>query len=290
MISGKSKVCGVMAYPVEHSMSPLMHNFYSQQTGTDLAYVPLKVEPDRLKEAVEGAYALNFTGMNVTVPHKQEVMKYLAEIDEDAMAIGAVNTLVRVQGGFKGYNTDAAGLKRAMTEAGIVISGRSCLLFGAGGAARAAACVLAKEGAKEIFVLNRSAGRAEELAKIVNSRYGREVMIPMALEDYGSLKGEGFLAVQTTSVGMHPDVDRAPVEDAAFYQRITTAVDIVYTPMETKFMKYVRAAGGKAIGGLDMLIYQGVIAYELWNPGVTFTPSIIEGARSLMQKELEAAR
>lgn len=290
MISGKSKVCGVMAYPVEHSMSPLMHNFYSEQTGTDLAYVPLKVEPDRLKEAVEGAYALNFTGMNVTVPHKQEVMKYLVDTDEDALAIGAVNTLVRVPGGFKGYNTDAAGLKRAMAAAQIEITGRSCLLFGAGGAARAAACVLAKEGAKEIFVLNRSVGRAEALAEIVNGRYGRKVMIPMALENYSSLEGENFLAVQTTSVGMHPDVDHAPVEDAPFYRKISTAVDIVYTPMETKFMKYVREAGGQAVGGLDMLIYQGVIAYELWNPGVIFTPAIIEGARALMRAELEAAR
>jgi len=112
MISGKSKVCGVMAYPVEHSMSPLMHNYYSEKTGTDLVYVPLKVEPGRVEEAVKGAYALNFTGMNVTVPHKQEVMKYLVDIDEDAKAIGAVNTLVRTDGGYKGYNTDAAGLKR----------------------------------------------------------------------------------------------------------------------------------------------------------------------------------
>ena len=121
-------------------MSPLMHNYYSEKTGTDLVYVPLKVEPGRVEEAVKGAYALNFTGMNVTVPHKQEVMKYLVDIDEDAKAIGAVNTLVRTDGGYKGYNTDAAGLKRAMTEAGIEIRDRTCILFGAGGAARAAAC------------------------------------------------------------------------------------------------------------------------------------------------------
>ena len=256
MISGKSKVCGVMAYPVEHSMSPLMHNYYSEKTGTDLVYVPLKVEPGRVEEAVKGAYALNFTGMNVTVPHKQEVMKYLVDIDEDAKAIGAVNTLVRTDGGYKGYNTDAAGLKRAMTEAGIEIRDRTCILFGAGGAARAAACVLAKEGASVIYVLNRSLEKA----------------------------------VQTTSVGMHPNVDHAPVEDAEFYKKIDTAVDIVYTPMETKFMKYVRAAGGKAVGGLDMLIYQGVIAYELWNPETVFTSEMIDGARVLMREELEASR
>ena len=278
MISGKSKVCGVMAYPVEHSMSPLMHNYYSEKTGTDLVYVPFKVEPGRVEEAVKGAYALNFTGMNVTVPHKQEVMKYLVDIDEDAKAIGAVNTLVRTDGGYKGYNTDAAGLKRAMTEAGIEIRDRTCILFGAGGAARAAACVLAKEGASVIYVLNRSLEKAEALSEIVNERFGRRVMLPMALDDYGKLECSSCLAVQTTSVGMHPNVDHAPVEDAEFYKKIDTAVDIVYTPMETKFMKYVRAAGGKAVGGLDMLIYQGVIAYELWNPETVFTREMIDGA------------
>lgn len=290
MISGKSKVCGVMAYPVEHSMSPLMHNYYSEKTGTDLVYVPFKVEPGRVEEAVKGAYALNFTGMNVTVPHKQEVMKYLVDIDEDAKAIGAVNTLVRTDGGYKGYNTDAAGLKRAMTEAGIEIRDCTCILFGAGGAARAAACVLAKEGASVIYVLNRSLEKAEALSEIVNERFGRRIMLPMALDDYGKLECSSCLAVQTTSVGMHPNVDHAPVEDAEFYKKIDTAVDIVYTPMETKFMKYVRAAGGKAVGGLDMLIYQGVIAYELWNPETVFTREMIDGARVLMREELEAAR
>ena len=125
MISGKSKVCGVMAWPVEHSLSPLMHNFYSEKTDTDLVYIPLKVEPGQIEAAIKGAYALNFAGMNITVPHKQEVMKYLVEMDEAAGAIGAVNTLVRVEGGFKGYNTDAEGLWRAMAGAGITVKGRT---------------------------------------------------------------------------------------------------------------------------------------------------------------------
>ena len=141
-----------------------------------------------------------------------------------------------------------------------------------------------------IYALNRSVEKAEALSEIINERYGRRVMIPMALADYGRLEGSSYLAVQTTSVGMHPNVDHAPVEDEEFYRKIDTAVDIVYTPMETKFMKYVRAAGGKAVGGLDMLIYQGVIAYELWSPETVFTRDIIDGARVLMREELEAAR
>lgn len=291
MISGKSKVCGVMAYPVEHSLSPLMHNFFSEKTGIDLAYVPLKVETDKVGDAVRGAYALNFTGINVTIPHKQEVMKYLLEIDEDAKAIGAVNTLVRLEGGYKGYNTDVPGLLRVMTEAGIAIKGRSCILLGAGGAAKAAAYVLAKEGAGRIYVLNRNTERAVVLSRLINERFGREVMIPMALEAYGKLPDKvRYLAVQTTSVGMYPKTDRAPIEDEAFYKMIEQAVDIVYTPMVTRFMEHVRAAGGKAVGGLDMLIYQGMIAYELWNPEAVFTGEIIEETRRLMVAELEAGR
>ena len=291
MISGKSKVCGVIAYPVEHSLSPLMHNFFSKKTGIDLAYVPLKVAPGCVGEAVKGAYALNFTGLNVTVPHKQEVMKYLPEIDEDARAIGAVNTLVRFDGGYKGYNTDAAAVLRVMTEAGISIKGRSCILLGAGGAAKAVAHVLAKEGAKKIYVLNRGEERAAALSDSVNGRFGRAVMVPMALSDYGKLPAEErYLAVQTTSVGMYPKTDCAPIEDEGFYRMIDLAVDIVYTPMVTRFMEHVRAAGGKAVGGLDMLIYQGITAYELWNPEAVFTEEIMEEARKLMVAELEAGR
>lgn len=146
-MDGKTRVCGLIANPVEHSMSPMMHNFFAQRTGVNLAYVPFKVEEDRVGDAVKGAYALNILGMNVTVPHKQRVMEFLSELDEDARAIGAVNTLVRTEAGYKGYNTDGAGLKRAFAEAGIRTEGEHCLLIGAGGAAKAAAYVLAKGGA-----------------------------------------------------------------------------------------------------------------------------------------------
>ena len=131
-MDGKTKVYGVMGDPIEHSMSPLMHNFYAERTGTDLVYVPFHVNRGTVEMAVKGAFALNIQGMNVTVPHKQDVIKCLEAIDEDAKAIGAVNTLVRTEHGYKGYNTDGAGLKRAMDEAGISIAGEKCILIGAG--------------------------------------------------------------------------------------------------------------------------------------------------------------
>lgn len=282
MTSGKTRVCGVMACPVEHSMSPMMHNFYSEQTGVDMTYVPFKVQPEALEAAVKGAYALNILGLNVTVPHKQAVMDWVCELDEDARAIGAVNTLVRMEGGYKGYNTDADGLLRAMQGAGMRIRDQVCILLGAGGAAKAAAYVLAREGARKVYVLNRSRERAETLAGELNGRMGREVLIPMALADWTQIGETGCLAVQTTSVGMHPHVDAAPIEDAAFYEKLDMAFDAVYTPMETKFMRLAAAAGAKVCNGLDMLLYQGIIAYELWNPQVKIGQETADAARALL--------
>ncbi|MDO5408798.1 MAG: shikimate dehydrogenase [Eubacteriales bacterium] len=282
MTSGKTRVCGVMAYPVEHSMSPLMHNYFAERSGVDLAYVPFKVKPEAVGEAVGGAFALNVLGMNVTVPHKQAVMEHLVEIDEAALAIGAVNTLVRMEDGYKGYNTDAAGLLRTMKETGIQIKDQTCILLGAGGAAKAAAYVLAREGTKKVYLLNRNVERAEQLAKYMNGLFGREVLIPMALDRWNEIPEDGCLAVQSTSVGMHPNVDAAVIEDEAFYRKLSTAFDIVYTPMETRFMKLAAAAGAKTKNGLDMLLYQGVIAFELWNPDVTVSPETIDGARQLV--------
>ena len=146
--------------------------------------------------------------MNVTVPHKQRVMDFLSELDEDARAIGAVNTLVRTDEGYKGYNTDGAGFSRALAKAGIRIEGEHCLLMGAGGAAKAAAYVLAKGGAAKIHILNRNEARARELAGYINTLTGSGLAEALPLEGYRNLpvRKNGYLAVQSTSVGMHPHV------------------------------------------------------------------------------------
>lgn len=287
MINGKTRVCGVMGYPVGHSMSPLMHNLYARRTGTDLEYVPFSVEPGRLEAAVRGAFGLNILGLNVTVPHKQEVMKYVCETDEAARAIGAVNTLVRMDSGYKGYNTDAPGLLRAMREQQISIGGETCILLGAGGAAKAAAYILAREGAARVYLLNRSVGRAGELAEYINDLFGRAVMVPMVTDGWREIPETSCLAVQTTSVGMYPDCQDVVIGEPEFYRKLHTAVDVIYTPMETRFMKLAKEAGAKTMNGLSMLLYQGVIAFELWNSGVTVPENVIEEAREQLLDFLE---
>ena len=287
MISGKTKVYGILANPVEHSLSPAMHNFWSKQTNKDMVYVPLKVEPGQVKEAVKGAWAMNLGGMNVTVPYKQQVMEHLSQIDEDASAIGAVNTLVHAETGYKGYNTDAKGLLRAIKEKNIEIQGKRWVLLGAGGAAKAAGYILMKEGAKQLFILNRSVEKGEALAKELKQIFGKGEVKAMALSQWRELPEGRYSCIQSTSVGMFPDKDHSPIEDSEFFKRIDKAIDIIYTPAETKFMRLVKEAGGAAYNGLDMLIYQGVIAYELWHPDIKLTMEQVKGAKALLTSMLE---
>lgn len=265
-IDGHTRLCGLIGNPVGHTVSPVIHNTLAEREGRNLVYVPFHVEEGQLKKAVEGAFALNALGLNVTVPYKSEVIGCLAEIDGIAEKIGAVNTLVRTGNGYKGYNTDATGLYRAMRSEGIRIEGEEILILGAGGAARAAAFLCVSKGAARIYIMNRTKEKAQKVAEEVNGVFGRECAAALHLEDYGKLPPDRkYPAIQATSVGLYPDVEAAVIEDRAFYERIHTGFDLVYRPSCTRFMKLVRDAGGKAYHGLKMLLYQGVEAYELWN-------------------------
>lgn len=264
-IDGKTRTCGLIGNPVEHTLSPVIHNTLADRLGHNMVYVPFRVEEGRVAEAVKGAYALNLLGMNVTVPYKSEVIGSLKEIDPLAENIGAVNTLVRTEGGYKGYNTDMEGLYRAMESEGIRIKGEDIILLGAGGAARAVAYLCASKGAATVYMLNRTIDKAQAVAGEVNRATGAEVIVPMALDDYGKLPDRQFLAIQGTSVGLYPNVEDVVIADREFYQKIHTGFDLIYSPWETKFMRLVRENGGNAYNGLKMLLYQGIIAYELWN-------------------------
>ncbi len=287
-ISGKAMVCGVIGNPVGHSLSPMMQNYFAKELNLDFAYIPCNVPDEQVGEAVKGIYALGFQGINVTVPHKQRVMPYLLELDEAARCIGAVNTLVRMEGGYKGFNTDADGLYRAIARQQIAVDGQDCLLLGAGGAAKAVSYMMMKHGARSITVLNRSIEKARTLAEEMNCQFGRQTMKAVELNDYVSLEKGSYLAFQTTSVGMHPKTGHAVLEDPKFYEKIHTGVDIIYTPARTRFMELVQEAGGRAVNGLDMLIYQGIIAFELWNPGICVTDRMADEIRTRMEKTLQA--
>lgn len=264
-IDGYTRTCGLIGNPVEHTMSPVIHNTLAERLGENLVYVPFHVPEGHVREAVEGAFALNLLGMNVTVPYKSEVIPFLKDMDPLAKQIGAVNTLVRTEDGFKGYNTDMPGLYRAMCEDGVEIAGEKVLILGAGGVARAVAMLLAQKAASEILILNRSLDKAVRVAEEVNGIVGGRLVKAMALADYDKLpEGEKYLAIQATNVGMFPHTDSAVIEEASFYQKIHTGYDLIFNPSSTRFMQLVEAQGGRAFGGMKMLLYQGIIAYELW--------------------------
>lgn len=264
-INGRTRTCGLIGNPVEHTLSPMIHNTLAEMHGHNLVYVPFPVESGRLAEAVAGASALQILGLNVTVPYKSDVIPCLREVDSLAASIGAVNTLVSTGDGYKGYNTDMEGLYRAMTTEGIKLADEEIILLGAGGASRAVAYLCAVKGAKRVYLLNRTLDKARKVAEEVNRSVEREVILPMALADFDSLPDQKFLAIQGTSVGLFPHADQVVIEDEAFYRRIHTGFDLIYTPWETRFMQLVEKSGGQAYNGLKMLLYQGVIAYELWN-------------------------
>lgn len=265
MITGTTRVCGLIGNPVEHSISPLIHNKLAKRLGIDLAYVTFRVEKKDIGDALKGAYALNILGLNVTVPHKQAVIETLVDIDPLAGAIGAVNTLVRVEGGFKGYNTDIIGLERELEDENVQVAGRNVVILGAGGASRAIAFLCAKLRADKVFLLNRTIEKAQQIAEAVNENFKKSVIVPMKMEDYVKIPCEDYVVIQTTSVGLHPNDDAAVIEDENFYKKAAVGVDIIYNPAHTKFMKLMNRQGKPAYNGLKMLLYQGVAAFELWN-------------------------
>lgn len=285
-VDGKTKVCGLIGNPVAHTLSPLIHNTLAKKTGHNSIYVPFQVESGEVQNAVRGAYALQVLGLNVTVPHKSAVLGSLVEIDELADKIGAVNTLVRVNGGYKGYNTDMTGLHRALLSEKIRIKDEEILLLGAGGAARAVAFMCAYYGAKRVYLLNRTIEKAEAVAREVNEALQTECIVPMKLEDYQKLPQKQFLAIQGTSVGLYPNSQEAVISDTEFYKRIHTGYDLIYKPAKTQFMKLVEEAGGKAYNGLKMLLYQGIDAYELWNR-TKVTDETANEIYELLQEEMK---
>lgn len=279
-IHGKSRLIGLIGNPVEHTLSPMIHNGISEKMGISSVYMPFKVEREGLVKAVEGAYELNVLGLNVTVPYKNDVMNALVEIDDAAKHIGAVNTLVRVEPskeekssssgmhGFKGYNTDLLGLQRQIHEDGIVLKNETVVILGAGGVAKAVVYLCILEGVKTIYILNRTVEKAERIAKDMKQLevFSDGVkMIPLPLADYDKIEEDAFVAFQSTSIGLSPNIEEVVLSDEAFYQKVTIGIDLIYNPANTKFMQLVTEHGGKAYNALKMLLYQGVIAYELWH-------------------------
>lgn len=287
-LTGKTKVAGVFGDPVEHSLSPLMHNAAFRELGMDWVYVPFHVKPEALGAATQGVRAMGVAGVNVTVPHKVAVMQFLDEIDPEAELIGAVNTVVHRQGRLVGYNTDGQGFLRSLRrQAGRDPRGASILIVGAGGAALAIACSLALAGARSITIANRTLSKAEAVAARVKEHApSRVVGLDAGDSDFLKALDQAEIVVHTTSVGMYPRHEAPPIIPVERLDRDTLVCDIVYRPRETSLIRAAGERGCPVLTGEGMLAYQGAIAFEL----ITGTPAPEELMVRVLQEHLAAER
>ena len=260
-IKGSTNIVGLIGHPVEHSFSPPMHNAAFGALGMDYAYVAFDVDPLNLKSAIEGAKSLNIKGFNVTIPHKIEVMKHLDDIDDVAGLIGAVNTIDFKN--MKGYNTDGIGAVKAIEEV-TSIKDKNVVVAGAGGASRAISFYIAKYGAETLTILNRNVEKADSLAgDVLDSDLIGDVKSD-SISEIRSYIDDADILIDTTPVGMHPNVDAEPIVAAEDMHENLTVFDAVYNPNETVLIKEALNAGAKPVYGIKMLLYQGAESFKIW--------------------------
>lgn len=262
-INGKTDVYAVIGCPVTHSFSPVIHNTLAQALGHNLVYSAFEVKQEDLGSAVVGGYALGIKGFNVTIPHKQQVIEHLCGVDDLAVQIGAVNTLKYTQQGYKGYNTDYYGLKECFDSRGITLKDKNVVVIGAGGAARSACIMLATQLVKKISIVNRTVAKGFDIAENVKKYYDTPVDV-LTYEQLNRLDAID-VCIQTTSVGMSPDIEDSPIEEIDFFKKVHVALDIIFNPWKTKFLEDAQKMGCIAINGFDMLYFQALKSYEIWN-------------------------
>jgi len=280
-ITGTTRVTAIFGDPVEHSLSPVMHNAAFESMGLNMAYVPFHVGAASLgvlKNAVAGIRALNILGVNVTIPHKQKVIKYLDAVDPVALAIGAVNTIVNKEGVLHGYNTDGAGyLLSLREELAFTPAGKKILLLGAGGAARGIFFSLLHGKAKSIVIANRTLKKADRLAAEFKAHAGETEVRSTGLKKnlIRPYAPDADLVINTTSLGLmgHGKAD-LPLEDLPAKAIVS---DIVYRPLETDLIKDARRIGLQTHTGLGMLVHQGALSFELWT-GLTAPADVMKTA------------
>jgi shikimate dehydrogenase len=286
IITGKTSVIGLIGNPIEHSLSPVIHNYFSEKYNLDYVYATFRVSDNSIEDAFKGIKALNISGINITVPHKEVSLKYMDNIDETAEVIGSVNTVVIKDNKFTGYNTDCLGFGRSLTDNKINISGKGVCVIGAGGASRAVIYQLVKMGAGSIHIFNRSEEKAIKLAEYVNNKLDKTNCRGFALSNIQSSFNQGTygLIVNCTSVGMHPNVEDCPIPEDLKVSSDTVFYDIIYNPRVTRFLKIGQDNGCSILNGMDMLIYQAVYAYEMWT-GIKIDMEAINELRIRLQTE-----
>jgi len=262
-INSQTNLLCLIGWPIDHSMSPIMHNAVIQELNLNYIYLAFNVKPEELKDAIRGIRSLNIKGVNVTIPHKENIIPYLDELDPLAARIGAVNTIKSINGVLKAKNTDAEASKKSLINGGCSLSGKNILVLGAGGAARAVSFALADD-VEKIIITNRTKKRAISLAKEINKKTNGKA------EAYSNEKSilkkfisDTHILINTTPVGMHPNIDEMPIPETLLHENLFV-FDVIYNPLQTKLLKKAKRRGCEILGGLDMLVNQGALSFQWW--------------------------
>jgi shikimate dehydrogenase len=262
-----TKLIGLIGHPVKQSYSPFIHNIAFRLKQVDYIYLPFDVVADNLENAINGIVALGIEGMNVTIPHKEKIIKYLDDLSEESAMIGAVNTITNNHGKLIGYNTDVHGILETLNPFKEQISGSKVSVIGAGGGARAVLYTLIryfKPGG--ITIINRTVQRADTLQKYFSDkmRYDNFNTMELFPPDVADTLSSSKLIVNCTSLGLFPNIDDAPTNLEESFNKNQIVFDIIYNPTVTKLMRIASRKGSVTLGGLKMLVYQAAKSFELW--------------------------
>ncbi len=260
-VTGKTKVLGVVGWPVSHSRSPELHNRAISKLGLDYVYVPYPVEPSNIADAIAAVRALGIAGINVTIPHKEAVIPFIDSLSKEARLIGAVNTIVNKKGKLHGHTTDPEGIMGALRRASYSIKGKDVVILGAGGAARTAVFTALLNGAKKITIIARNGIKAKKLADEVHKKFKRAKIHISDNSNESIIKAS--LLINATPIGMTTLSNKIPIDPSILHEGLTV-FDMVYNPHDTMLLKAAAMAGAKCIHGIDMLIFQGMQSFMMW--------------------------
>ncbi len=256
-----NQIFGVIGYPIAHSMSPDMHNDSFKHLGIQATYLPFAVRPEDLQDAIKGMKAIGIQGFNVTIPHKTNIMPFLDKIDSLAAEIGAINT-VKLEGGeYVGYNTDGLGFVKGIKEQlQSSLADQKVLIVGAGGAARGIYYSLLQEGARHVDIANRTISKGEQL---IAGKTSETKSVVFSIAEAEKILSEYTLIINTTSIGMHPNINESPLS-LKNMKPLALVSDIIYNPLQTKLLKEAANKGALIQNGIPMFVHQGALAFQLW--------------------------
>lgn len=256
-----NQIFGVIGYPIAHSMSPDMHNDSFKHLGIQATYLPFAVRPEDLQDAIKGMKAIGIQGFNVTIPHKTNIMPFLDKIDSLAAEIGAINT-VKLEGGeYVGYNTDGLGFVKGIKEQlQSSLADQKVLIVGAGGAARGIYYSLLQEGARHVDIANRTISKGEQL---IAGKTSETKSVVFSIAEAEKILSEYTLIINTTSIGMHPNINESPLS-LKNMKPLALVSDIIYNPLQTKLLKEAENKGALIQNGIPMFVHQGALAFQLW--------------------------